>query len=227
LGEKEPDMSADREKQAAAEAAAELVESGMTVGLGTGSTAAFLVQALGRRSLDIRCVATSPRTEDAARQLGIRVEPFGEIERFDIVIDGADQIAPNGWLVKGGGAAHTREKVVASAADRFVVIADSSKPVEALQAPIPLELLSFGLRATIRRIGPVKLRDVPLSPDGGVIADYEGDVDDPAALAQRLAATPGIVDHGLFPPEMVATIFVARGTSVERTDPERSPGSQS
>src|SRR4051794_38279512 len=98
FGEKESHMSADGEKQAAAEAAAELVENGMTVGLGTGSTAAFPVQALGRRSLDIRCVATSPRTEDAARKLGIRVEPFGEIERFDIVIDGADQIAPDGWL---------------------------------------------------------------------------------------------------------------------------------
>jgi len=218
FGEKESHMSADGEKQAAAEAAAELVENGMTVGLGTGSTAAFLVQALGRRSLDIRCVATSPRTEDAARKLGIRVEPFGEIERFDIVIDGADQIAPDGWLVKGGGAAHTREKVVAGAADRFVVIADSSKPVQALRAPIPLELLTFGLRATMHRIGSVKLRDVPLSPDGGVIADYEGPVGDPATLAQRLAATPGIVDHGLFPPEMVATILVASGTSVERTD---------
>jgi ribose 5-phosphate isomerase A len=218
FGEKESHMSADGEKQAAAEAAAELVENGMTVGLGTGSTAAFLVQALGRRSLDIRCVATSPRTEDAARKLGIRVEPFGEIERFDIVIDGADQIAPDGWLVKGGGAAHTREKVVAGAADRFVVIADSSKPVEALRAPIPLELLTFGLQATMHRIGSVKLRDVPLSPDGGVIADYEGPVGDPATLAQRLSATPGIVDHGLFPPEMVATILVARGTSVERTD---------
>jgi ribose 5-phosphate isomerase A len=218
FGEKEPHMSADSEKQAAAEAAAELIENGMTVGLGTGSTAAFLVQALGRRSLDIRCVATSPRTEDAARKLGIRVEPFGEIERFDIVIDGADQIAPNGWLVKGGGAAHTREKVVAGAADRFVVIADSSKPVEALRAPIPLELLTFGLRATMHRIGSVKLRDVPLSPDGGVIADYEGPVGDPATLAQRLAATPGIVDHGLFPPEMVATVLVAYGTSVKRTD---------
>jgi ribose 5-phosphate isomerase A len=218
FGEKESHMSADGEKQAAAEAAVELIENGMTVGLGTGSTAAFLVQALGRRSLDIRCVATSPRTEDAARKLGIRVEPFGEIERFDIVIDGADQIAPNGWLVKGGGAAHTREKVVAGAADRFVVIADSSKPVEALRAPIPLELLTFGLRATMHRIGSVKLRDVPLSPDGGVIADYEGPVGDPATLAQRLAATPGIVDHGLFPPEMVATVLVAYGTSVKRTD---------
>lgn len=211
-------MSADQEKQAAAEAAAELVENGMTVGLGTGSTAAFLVQALGHRSLDIRCVATSPRTEDAARELGIAVESFGKIERFDIAIDGADQIAPDGWLVKGGGAAHTREKLVAAAADRFVVIADSSKPVDEISAPIPLELMSFGLQATMRRIGSVKLRDVPLSPDGGVIADYEGPIGDPATLAERLSSTPGIVDHGLFPPAMVATVIVARGNSIERTD---------
>jgi ribose 5-phosphate isomerase A len=211
-------MSAEREKQAAAEAAAELVENGMTVGLGTGSTVAFLLPALARRSIDIRCVATSPRTEDAARELGITVEPFGDIERFDIAIDGADQIAPDGWLVKGGGAAHTREKLVEAAADRFVVIADSSKTVDVLRAPIPLELLSFGLLATMRRIGSVALRDVPLSPDGGVIADYEGPIGDPAVLAQRLSSTPGVVEHGLFPPDMVATIFVARGDSIERTD---------
>jgi ribose 5-phosphate isomerase A len=218
FGDEEPTMSAEREKQAAAEAAAELVENGMTVGLGTGSTVAFLLPALARRKIDIRCVATSPRTEDAARELGIAVEPFGDIERFDIAIDGADQIAPDGWLVKGGGAAHTREKLVEAAADRFVVIADSSKTVDVLRAPVPLELLSFGLLATMRRIGPVTLRDVPVSPDGGVIADYEGPVGDPAVLAQRLSSTVGVVEHGLFPPEMVATIFVARGDSIERTD---------
>ena len=218
FGDEEPTMSAEREKRAAAEAAAELVENGMTVGLGTGSTVAFLLPALARRSIDICCVATSPRTENAARELGIRVEPFGDIERFDVAIDGADQISPDGWLVKGGGAAHTREKLVAIAADRFIVIADSSKPVEVLRAPIPLELLSFGLHATMRRIGSVTLRDVPLSPDGGVIADYHGDVGDPALLAQQLASTPGVVDHGLFPPEMVATVIIARGDSVERKD---------
>ncbi len=210
-------MGADREKQVVAQAAAELVESGMTVGLGTGSTVAFLLPALAGRSLDIRCVATSPRTESAARQLGLRVEGFGEVERLDIAIDGADQISPDRWLVKGGGAAHTREKLVAAAADRFVVIADSSKPVEILHGPVPLELLAFGLRSTICRIGQVTLRQVPLSPDGGVIADYEGPVGDPAALADWLASTPGIVEHGLFPPEMVATILVGRGESVEWT----------
>jgi ribose 5-phosphate isomerase A len=214
-------MSIEQEKQLAAEAAAELVEDGMTVGLGTGTTVAFLLPALASRKLDIRCAATSPRTEHAARELGLKFEDVASIDRFDITIDGADQVAPDGWLVKGGGGAHTREKIVAAAADRFVVIADSSKPVEALHSPVPLELLSFGLRATMRRVAPVSLRDVPLSPDGGVIADYHGPVDDPAALAAWLAATPGVVGHGLFPPEMVATVLVGRGRSVDRTDFER------
>src|SRR6516162_884330 len=124
----------EREKQLAAEAAAELVENGMTVGLGTGSTVAFLLPALARRSLDILCAATSPRTEDAARELGLRIEEVASIDRFDITIDGADQVAPDGWLVKGGGAAHTREKIIAAAADRFVVIADSTKPVQAIHS---------------------------------------------------------------------------------------------
>ncbi len=211
-------MSIEDEKKLAAEAAADLVEDGMTVGLGTGSTVAFLLPALARRSLDIRCVATSPRTDTAARELGLDVETFANVDHFDLTIDGADQIAPDGWLVKGGGAAHTREKIVAAAADRFVVIADSSKPVEALHGPVPLELLAFGLRATMRRVAPVSLRDVPLSPDGGVIADYEGTVGDPAALAARLSSTPGVVDHGLFPKEMVAIVLVAQGGSVDRTD---------
>ncbi|MHB1445381.1 MAG: ribose 5-phosphate isomerase A [Acidimicrobiales bacterium] len=208
-------MSVEDEKRAAAEAAAELAEDGMTVGLGTGSTVAYLLAALARRRLSLRCVATSPRTETAARALGIYVEPFGGIERFDLGIDGADQIAPDGWLVKGGGAAHTREKLVADSADRFVVIADSTKPVDALHPPVPVELLAFGLASTMRRIAPVARRDVALSPDGGVIADYTGEFSEPAALAAWLAATTGVVEHGLFPPEMVSTVVVARGTSVE------------
>jgi ribose 5-phosphate isomerase A len=215
----------EREKQIAAQAAAELVEDGMTVGLGTGTTVAFLLPALARRSLDIVCAATSPRTEHAARELGLRIEDVASIDRFDITIDGADQIAPDGWLVKGGGGAHTREKIVAGAAERFVVIADSTKPVQAVHSPIPLELLSFGVRATMRRVAPASLRDVPLSPDGGVIADYRGPVDDPATLAVRLSATPGVIEHGLFPPAMVATVLVGRGETVDRTDFKHSSSS--
>jgi ribose 5-phosphate isomerase A len=211
-------VSIEREKQVAAEAAAELVENGMTVGLGTGSTVAYLLPALARRSLDIVCAATSPATEHAARELGLRIEGVASIDRFDITIDGADQISPDGWLVKGGGGAHNREKIVAGAADRFVVIVDSSKPVPALHSPVPLELMSFGLRATMRKVAPAALRDVPLSPDGGVIADYHGPVEDPAALAVRLSSTPGVVAHGLFPPQMVAAAFVGRGESADRID---------
>ena len=208
----------DEEKRLAAEASAELVEDGMTVGLGTGSTVAYLLPALARRKLSLRCVATSPRTEDAARALGLRVEAFDTIERFDMTIDGADQVAPDGWLVKGGGAAHTREKLVAAAAQRFVVIADSSKPVDALHGPVPLELLEYGLSATMARLGDVSLRDVPRSPDGGVIADYHGAFTDPAALAEHLSATPGVVEHGLFPPDMVAAVIIARGSDLEHRE---------
>jgi ribose 5-phosphate isomerase A len=222
-----PDSSAadlEREKEVAAAAAAALVEDGMTVGLGTGSTVAHLLPALARRGLSVRCVATSPRTQEAARALGLHVEPFGDIERFDMTIDGADQVAPDGWLVKGGGGAHTREKVVAAAADRFVVIADSSKPVPRLHPPVPVELLAFGLAATMHRLGSVpRRRDVPLSPDGGIIADYEGPFEDPAVLAAWLAGTPGVIGHGLFPPEMVSTVLVGRGQDVERIDIPRWP----
>jgi ribose 5-phosphate isomerase A len=208
---------ADAEKRAAAEAAAELVEDGMAVGLGTGSTVAYLLPPLAERKLEIRCVATSIATEDQARGLGIAVEEFGSLDRLDIAIDGADQIAADRWLVKGGGGAHTREKIVAAAAERFVVIADSSKPVERITAPIPLELLRFGLAATLRELGNAELREgAPPTPDDGVIADYRGEVGDPAELAARLAATPGVVDHGLFDAALVSDVIIGRGSTAER-----------
>jgi len=168
------------------------------------------------RRLSIRCVATSERTATAAAGLGLAVEPFSALNELDIAIDGADQIAPDGWLVKGGGGAHTREKIAAAAADRFIVIADSSKPVPALHPPIPLELLEFGLRATLRHLGHVTLRDAPASPDSGIIADYTGSFTDPAQLAARLSSTPGVIGHGLFSPYLVSVILVGRGEEVEK-----------
>ena len=209
-------MGAEREKRLAAEVAALLVEDGMRVGLGTGTTVSYLLPALAARKLSIRCVATSERTVSAAAGLGLAVEPFGNLDGLDIAIDGADQIAPDGWLVKGGGGAHTREKIVAAAADRFVVIADSTKPVPALHPSVPLELLEFGLPATLRRLGNVTLRDAPPSPDGGVIADYHGAFTDPAKLAARLSSTPGVIDHGLFSPAIVSVILIGRGEGVEK-----------
>ena len=126
----------------------------MTLGLGTGSTVAHLLPAIARRGLEgIRCVATSVATEEQARELGIPVEEFDSLTRLDIAIDGTDEVTPDGWLIKGGGGAHLREKIVAAAAERFVVIADSSKPVEALRGPVPLELFGFGAASTLERLG--------------------------------------------------------------------------
>jgi ribose 5-phosphate isomerase A len=210
---------ADAEKRLAAETAAELIEDGMAVGLGTGSTVAHLLPAIAARGLSgIRCVATSVATEEQARGLGISVEDFSELARLDIAIDGTDQVTPDGWLIKGGGGAHLREKIVAAAADRFVVISDSSKPVERLTGPVPLELFAFGLRSTLERLGgEVALREnTPHSPDDGVIADYRGEVGDPAALAARLEADPGVAAHGLFPAAMVNEVFVGREGAVDR-----------
>jgi ribose 5-phosphate isomerase A len=204
----------DREKEVVAEAGALLVEDGMWVGLGTGSTVAHLLPLIAARGLGLTCVATSPDTERKARELGIDVEAFDRLDRLDIALDGADQTAPSGWVVKGGGGAHTREKVVAAAADRFVVLVSSDKLVEEIHAPIPLELLSFGLPAILRALEPTQLRDVPLSPEGGVIADYEGAVGDPSVLAAWLSSTPGVVGHGLFGPELVSDVLVAEGESV-------------
>jgi ribose 5-phosphate isomerase A len=218
-----PAADFEREKQVAAEAAAQVVESGMTVGLGSGSTVAYLLPALAARGLDLVCVASSPATSQDARQLGMKVESFAGADaptRLDVAIDGADQVAPSGWLVKGGGAAHTREKALAAAADRFIVIVSSNKVVERLSPPVPLELLEFGLNATLKRLVTVRLRDVPRSPDGGVIADYTGEFDDPEQLAAQLSAMTGVIEHGLFGPALVSDVLVAQGESVQRVVPQ-------
>jgi ribose 5-phosphate isomerase A len=208
-------------KRAAAEAAAEEIRDGMRLGLGTGSTVAQLLPAIAARGLrDLRCVATSIATAELATAHGIPVEPFDTLDRLDLAIDGADQIAPDGWIVKGGGGAHVREKIAAAAADRFVVIADATKMVDTLAPPVPLELLAFGLPATLaalKQLGPVAIRPgLPSSPDGNVIADYRGPIGDPAALAALLSATPGVVDHGLFAPALTAEVIVASATGVQR-----------
>jgi ribose 5-phosphate isomerase A len=213
-------MAADieQEKRMAAGAAAQLVADGMRVGLGTGSTVAYLLEALAARDLNIECVATSPATAAAGRRLGLDVEEFEDIASLDVTIDGADQVAGDGWLIKGGGGAHTREKVVATAAARFVVIVSSDKMTERLHPPVPLELMAFGLAATLRALapGPATLRaGAGRSPDDGLIADWHGAFADPAALATQLGATAGVVAHGLFPATLVSDIFVGRGSTVE------------
>jgi ribose 5-phosphate isomerase A len=205
-------------KREAAIAAADLIEDGMRVGLGTGSTVAHLLPAIAARGLrDLRCVATSVATEQHAAALGIPVEPFETLERLDIAIDGADQVAPDGWVVKGGGGAHVREKVVAAAADRFIVIVDATKIVDAIGPPVPLELLRYGLAATLSALAPTVVRPgAAASPDGNVIADFQGEVDDPAELAARLDATPGVVGHGLFAPALTSEVLIAASGGVQR-----------
>jgi len=165
-------------------------------------------------------VATSPATESTARSLGLSVEPFDGLERIDLAVDGADQVSPDLWLVKGGGGAHTREKIVAAAARRFVVIVSANKVVEELRPPVPLELMPFGLAATLRRIaslGPVRRRDAALTPDGNVLADFMGQVGNPEELAAAVQAIPGVVGHGLFPPSMVTEVLIGGGAGgIER-----------
>jgi ribose 5-phosphate isomerase A len=207
--------SPEHQKRVAAQAAADLVFHGARVGLGTGSTVAQLLPILASKDLHLRCVATSPATEHAARRLGLVVEDLDAVGSLDIAIDGADQIDPHGWLIKGGGAAHTREKIVAAAAERFVVIACGEKRVDALRPPVPIEILHFGAKRTLTVLTPAELRDVPLSPDGNLIGDYLGAIEDPASLSAWLSGTPGVVDHGLFEPALVSDIVIASENGVE------------
>ncbi|MFZ1062760.1 MAG: ribose-5-phosphate isomerase RpiA [Acidimicrobiales bacterium] len=207
-------MSHEAQKQLAAEHAAALVRDGMRVGLGTGSTVHYVLTALAKRRVRAHYVATSPATAHAAASVGLAIGDFEPDGRLDLAIDGADQVNGDGWLIKGAGAALTREKIVAASADRFVVIVDSSKLVERLGPPVPVEILRFGAPSTMRRLAPCRERDVAESPDGGLIVDHWGEVHEPADLARKLSSTPGVIEHGLFAPDLVSEVFVGVGESV-------------
>lgn len=207
-------MSAEEEKRAAGEAAAALVEGGMTVGLGTGSTAAWFVRALAARRLDVRCVATSEVTSALATSLGLEVIDLDAVETIDLTVDGADDIGPGLGLIKGAGAALLREKLVWSVSRRCVVIADAAKPQERLgKSPLPVEVVAFGAGSTARRLAAVlraagiaavpalRMKDgAPVRTDSGnLIYDAAcGAIVDPAALGAAVKAVTGVVDHGLF-----------------------------
>ncbi|AYV48511.1 ribose 5-phosphate isomerase A [Caulobacter flavus] len=206
-------MSADAQKKASGEAAALLVEPGMVVGLGTGSTAAWFVKALAARKLDIRGVPTSEATASLARELGIPLVALDDVMSIDLTVDGADEIGPGLSLIKGGGAALLREKLVWEASRRCVVIADAAKHVKVLgKFPLPIEVVRFGHSHTGRRLAdiaaefdlpPPRLRmadrGVVVTDGGNVIYDMaSGAIADPAALAQALKTVTGVVDHGLF-----------------------------
>jgi ribose 5-phosphate isomerase A len=207
-------MSPDEQKRTAGEAAATLIEDGMTVGLGTGSTAAWFVKALSVRGLSVRGVPTSEATAAFARALGIAVVDLDAAGPIDITVDGADEIGPGLGLIKGGGAALLREKLVWSASKRCVVIADAGKAMAKLgKSPLPIEVVAFGHTTTARRIAAaartcrianppeLRIRDgAPVRTDSGnLIYDLPcGVIDDPAALAAALKGLTGVVEHGLF-----------------------------
>jgi ribose 5-phosphate isomerase A len=201
-------------KQRAGFRAAELVEDGMRVGLGTGSTAQWLVARLGARVRDeglrVRCVPTSRQTEEQARSLGIPLVTLGAVRELDLAIDGADEIGPGLALIKGGGGALLREKLVASAARRFVVIADRSKRVEVLgRFPLPVEVVQFGWELTAQRVAAVtgvepvlRVRgdgETFVSDNGNFIIDCRcGAIPDPARMERELKSLTGVVESGLF-----------------------------
>ncbi|WP_312910772.1 ribose-5-phosphate isomerase RpiA [Natronosalvus caseinilyticus] len=209
---------ADAHKRRAGERAAEEIEDGMVVGLGTGSTTAYAIEALGRAvadGLEIRGIATSFQSRQLALEVGIPLTDLDAVDGIDLAIDGADQVVDDpdspahGVLIKGGGAAHAREKLVAAAADRFVVVADSSKLVSALEAPVPVEVLPAAHTVVANRVadlgGEPTLRmathkDGPVVTDNGnlVLDCAFGSIDDPAALGRDLASIPGVLEHGLF-----------------------------
>jgi len=213
-----PRVDASQAKRNAANDAVMLVEDGMTVGLGTGSTAALFIAALAARmaeGLSIRGVATSEQTAQLARQAGIPLVGFDVIEAIDLTVDGADEITGDGSAIKGGGGALLREKIVAAASTRMVVIADESKWVPVLgRFPLPIEVMPFGLAATRRAVeaacaaagcpGPTAIRkgkdgQVFVTDGGHWILDGKLErIGNPAALAQKLSQIPGVVEHGLF-----------------------------
>jgi ribose 5-phosphate isomerase A len=210
-------VTVDDLKHAAAARAAELVRPGMRLGLGTGSTARHFVDILGtmvRDGLDIVAVPTSEATGRQAEALGIRLTTLDDTPVLDLAVDGADEIDPALRLIKGGGGAHLREKIVAHAAARFVVIADETKLVDVLgRFPLPIEVVPFGLAATRRSVasaireagaeGPLDLRladGAPYVTDGGhfILDARLRRIPDPEALAASLDGVPGVVEHGLF-----------------------------
>jgi len=226
-----PVHTQDAQKQMAAARALELVSSGMKVGLGTGSTAAYFVDLVAERArsgLDIICVPTSEATRERATRAGLHVATLDEVPHLDLTVDGADEVDHELRLIKGGGGALLREKIVAYASARMVVIADRSKLVKTLGAfPLPIEVVPFGLAATriaieaeaarLGLVGGIELRkdnsgQVFHTDSGNFILDAAfGAILDPVALSSRLGDIPGIVEHGLF-------IGIARGAIIAGGD---------
>jgi len=220
-------MSSDQEKQAAARASLKFIEEGTVVGLGSGSTAAYFIRYLGERvqaGLKIRGVPTSVDAQRLAQSCGIPLISLGEVDHIDVDVDGADEFDPQLRLIKGGGGALLREKIVASASRKFVVVADSAKQVAMLgRFPLPVEVIPFAETLLTRRItalgATVKLRTTaagaPYKTDEGhhILDCHFGEIPDPPLLARTLEGMPGIVEHGLFI-DLATLVLVGRGTEV-------------
>lgn len=225
----------EREKELAARHSLDFVKDGMLLGLGTGSTAAYAVQMIGQRvreGLSVKGVPTSAQTRELAIKEGIPLAEFDGQARIDLTIDGADEVDPRLRLVKGGGGALLREKIVAAASDKVVIIGDSRKPVEVLGAfPLPVEVIPFGWKAVAQRIealgGRHRLRvnagGSPVQTDeGNYLLDCSfGEIPEPETLADRLDGIPGLVEHGLFV-GLASLVIIGRGEQTVVLEPPPS-----
>lgn len=198
-------------KKSAAEKAVTYIKHGMNIGLGTGSTAYWAIQSIGelvKQGMELKAVATSIPSENLAKELGISIVSFNDIEKLDITIDGADEVDENLRLIKGGGGALLREKIVASATELYIIIADESKLVKTLGLfPLPVEVVLFGWEMTVRQLKKLGCSTQTrmgggtpfISDNGNYIIDCSfGTIAEPEILQQEINAIPGVVDNGLF-----------------------------
>jgi ribose 5-phosphate isomerase A len=220
-------MANDQEKEAAARASLRFIEDGQVVGLGTGSTAAYFIQLLGERvkdGLKIRGIPTSDRSREMASTLGIPLTTLDECQQIDVTVDGADEVDEQLRLIKGGGGALLREKIVASATRQLVIVADASKRVPVLgRFPLPVEVIKFAQALVAKKIealgaGVQLRRDAKGNPyltdENNHILDCRfGQIPDADLLARRLSDMPGVVEHGLFI-GMASVVVVARGSEI-------------
>ena len=221
-------MANEAEKEQAARASLQHVRNGQVVGLGTGSTATIAIRLLGeqvRGGLNIRGIPTSKASHDLARQLGIPLTTFEETQQIDVTIDGADEFDPALNLIKGGGGALLREKIVASATRLQVIVTDSSKQVPVLgKFPLPIEVINFAEPLIAKKVSEMGARVVrrqdasgnPYITDEGhhILDCHFGQIPDPPALARTLSAMPGIVEHGLFI-GLTSLLLMAKAGKVE------------
>ena len=222
-------MANDQEKEAAARASLEYIKDGQVVGLGTGSTAAYFIKLLGEKvknGLRVRGIPTSDRSEELARSLGIPLITLDDCQEIDVTVDGADEVDPQLRLIKGGGGAALREKIVASATKKLVIVADASKQVARLgKFPLPVEVIRFAQALVAKRIAALGAQvAVRKNADGSPYVTDEnnhildcrfGEIADPDRLAQQLSGMPGVVEHGLFIGMASVALFARGGEIVE------------